>query len=113
MSKYMMVLVLSGIVPFVLSFWPPLKFYRNLKALFCSIAIILLVFGSWDVFATYKGHWSFNPHGVLGIRIINLPLEEVLFFVVIPFCCIFTWEVLKYINEALRAKARSFLRAKY
>jgi len=102
MSKYMMVLLLSGIVPFVLSFWPPLKFYKKPKALFYSIAIILVLFGSWDIGATHRGHWSFNPTGVLNVRVINLPLEEVLFFVVIPFCCIFTWEVLKYIKDRIR-----------
>ena len=99
MSKYMALLILSGSIPFVLSFWPPLKFYRNIRALFASIILILIIFGSWDIFATWRGHWSFNPQGVWQMRIINLPIEEVLFFVVIPFCCIFTWEALKYIRR--------------
>jgi len=99
MSSYLKVLILSGSIPFILSFWPPLKFYRNFKALAFSILIVLLIFGSWDVFATYRGHWYFNPEGVLGINIINLPLEEVLFFIVIPFCCIFTWEAIKYLKH--------------
>lgn len=99
MSKYMLVLALSGAVPFILSFWPGLKFYRNLKALAYSIGLILIIFGAWDVFATWRKHWYFNPDQVWNFRIINLPLEEVLFFVVIPFCCIFTWEALKYLRQ--------------
>jgi len=99
MSKYAMLLIFSLWVPFVLSFFPPLKFWRNWRALFYSIALIVLIFGSWDVFATYRGHWYFNPEGTYSLRIINLPLEEVLFFVVIPFCCVFTWEAIKYIKE--------------
>lgn len=101
MSKYMLVLVLSISVPLVVSFWPPLKFYKNIRALFYSIGIIVVIFGAWDVFATYRGHWYFNPRGVGNIKIVNLPLEEVLFFVVIPFCCIFTWEAIKYIKKRL------------
>lgn len=97
MSKYFVVLLLSGIAPFILSFWPPLKFYRNWRSLILSIVLIVVIFGGWDVFATWRGHWSFNSQGVDGIRIINLPLEEVLFFIVIPFCCIFTWEAMQYI----------------
>lgn len=102
MSKYMMVLFLSGLVPFFISFWPPLKFYRNTKALFLTILLIIIIFGLWDVFAVYRGHWSFDPESVWGLRIINLPLEEVLFFVVIPFCCIFSWEALKFIKNRLK-----------
>jgi lycopene cyclase domain-containing protein len=102
MSKYMAALVLSGIVPFVLSFWPGLKFYRNWRSLLLSILLILFIFGAWDVFATGRGHWSFNPQGVGNIKIVNLPLEEVLFFVVIPFCCIFTWEAINYIKARIK-----------
>ena len=98
MSKYMLVLVLSGAIPFLVSFWPPLKFWRNWRALLYTIGLILIIFGAWDIFATWRGHWQFNPAGVWPIRVINLPLEEILFFVVIPFCCIFTWEAIRYIK---------------
>ena len=102
MSRYMMVLYLAVAAPLILSFWPPLKLYRNLRALAYTIALIVVIFGAWDIFATWRTHWYFNPAGVCNIRIFNLPLEEVLFFVVIPFCCIFTWEAIKYIKEELR-----------
>ncbi len=101
MSQYLGVLILSGVVPLAVSFWPPLGFYRNFGALCRSIALIVLVFGAWDVFAVWRGHWWFNPEGVYAARIINLPLEEVLFFVVIPFCCIFTWEALVFIGRKM------------
>lgn len=102
MSKYMAVLLLSVSVPFVLSFYPALKIYHNIRALLISIGLILVIFGTWDIFATARGHWYFNEDGVWGLRVINLPLEEVLFFVVIPFCCIFTWEVIKYFKDILK-----------
>ena len=95
----MLVLVLAGAVPLLLSLWPPLEFWHNIRALFYSLAAILILFGAWDVFATYRGHWQFSPHGVWAFRVVNLPLEEVLFFVVIPFCCIFTWEAINYLAQ--------------
>lgn len=98
----MMVLVLSGILPLLLSFYPPLKFWSNFRSLIFSLSILMVVFGAWDVFATWRGHWYFNPRGVFGIRIINLPLEEWLFFIVVPFCCIFTWEALKFIKGKIK-----------
>jgi len=102
MSRYAAVLFLFVAVPFIFSFWPPLKFYRNIRSLFISICLVVIIFGGWDVFATYRGHWSFNPAGVGKIKIMNLPLEEVLFFVVIPFCCIFTWEAVKFIKDRIK-----------
>ena len=102
MSKYMAVLLVSGLLPLALSFWPGLKFYRNWRSLLLSILLILLGFGAWDIFATWRGHWYFNPQGVGNIKIINLPLEEVMFFIVIPFCCIFTWEAINYIKAKIK-----------
>lgn len=97
MSEYMAVLLISLSLPFLLSFWPPLRFYRRLSVLVAALAATLLVFGAWDVLAVKRGHWSFRPGAVWPFRLFGLPLEEVLFFIVIPFCCIFTWEALKYL----------------
>lgn len=102
MPKYLAVLILSGFFPLLLSFYPPLKFWRNSKALILTLSILVIVFGVWDVFAAWRGHWYFNPKGIIGIKIINLPVEEWLFFIIIPFCCIFTWEALKFIKEKLK-----------
>jgi len=99
MTEYMRVLVCAGIVPCVLSFWRPLRFWRHLRSLACTIALIVFFFGSWDIFATYRGHWYFNAAAVSPQKVVNLPLEEALFFVVIPFCCIFTWEALRYLKK--------------
>ncbi len=46
----------------------------------------------WDSWFTKKGVWSFSPDHITGIHIGNLPLEEVLFFFVIPYCCVFIYE---------------------
>lgn len=100
MSEYFKVLLWAGVLPFILSFWPPLHFYRQIRALFFSIFLIIFIFGSWDVFATFRGHWYFDK--VWQIRFFKLPIEEWLFFVVIPFCCIFTWEALNYILRQLK-----------
>jgi lycopene cyclase domain-containing protein len=55
-----------------------------------------LLFLAWDVLATSRGHWSFNSAYLLGVRLLGLPLEEILFFVTTPFSCLFTYEALAY-----------------
>jgi lycopene beta-cyclase len=102
MSVYLGVLLVAGIAPLVLSFYPPLRFYRTPAALPKTLAGIILIFGSWDSFAVWRGHWRFDPAAVWTTRIVNLPVEEVMFFVVIPFCCIFAWEAVKFLSGKRR-----------
>ena len=64
-----------------------------------AIAIPAIPFLLWDVFVTGT-HWHFNPEYVSGIKIINLPIEEILFFITVPFACLFTWEmIIRRANE--------------
>lgn len=50
-----------------------------------------------DVVYTQLGVWGFNPDYIVGIYVVNLPLEEVLFFILIPFACLFVYASVKYI----------------
>ncbi|MES2763185.1 MAG: lycopene cyclase domain-containing protein, partial [Bacteroidota bacterium] len=69
-------------------------FYRSWKYIFPSILVTAVFFVAWDILFTAKGVWSFNPHYILGIYICNLPLEEVLFFLCVPYSCMFIYEVM-------------------
>ncbi len=55
-----------------------------------------LIFIPWDVWFTSIGVWGFNDDYLTGLRIANLPIEEWLFFFVVPFACVFIYEVLNY-----------------
>lgn len=50
----------------------------------------MVVFIPWDVIFTTNNIWGFNPDYFLRIKILSLPLEEWLFFICIPFACVFT-----------------------
>jgi len=87
----------SLFIPLLFSFHPKLKFYKKWKGLFLAIPLTMLIFIPWDVIFTQQGFWGFNETYFLNIRILGLPLEEWLFFICIPYACVFThFALLKY-----------------
>jgi len=90
--KYLYLLLDLGSlsVPLLFSFHPKLKFYKYWKNLLIGIFISMVIFIPWDIFFTIHGIWGFNPDYYLGIKIFSLPVEEWLFFVCIPYACVFT-----------------------
>lgn len=58
--------------------------------------IVAVPFLIWDFVFTENGFWGFNADYILGFYVFNLPIEEILFFLAIPFACTFTYEVIRY-----------------
>jgi len=90
---YALLLAGSVLAPFALSFDKKVAFYRRWKALFPATLITAAVFIVWDIYFTKHNVWWFNKDFVTGLFIAGLPIEEWLFFIIIPYCCIFIYEV--------------------
>lgn len=88
---YLLINISSFIVPFIFSFHPALQFYKQWKYAWTAILAAATFFICWDIYFTYLGVWGFNPDYILGIYFFNLPLEELLFFICIPYSCLFTY----------------------
>jgi lycopene cyclase domain-containing protein len=100
MSVYLLVDLLTIAGPLALSFDRRVAFWRRWGALFPAILVSGGLHAAWDALVTARGDWSFNPAYVLPLRIAGLPLEEILFFVAVPYACVFIYEVVRaYLTE--------------
>ena len=80
MSLYFKVLLFSFIIPFIFSFHQKIKFYKFFKQIAASLSLIGFFFIIWDIYFTKIGVWGFDKKHHSSIMLSNLPLEEVLFF---------------------------------
>lgn len=88
---YSMILFFTVIICFIASFDRRILFNRYFGAFIKSAILVSIPFISWDVWFTAKGVWWFNTDYTLGITLAGLPIEEWLFFICIPFSCVFTY----------------------
>ncbi len=96
--------------PLAASFEPRVNFKSKWPGLFTGIVVMAVVFLIWDAIFTANGVWGFNPRYLVGIYIAGMPLEEWLFFLFIPYSCMFLYEVMRYFEprDVLGRMARPF-----
>jgi len=104
---YFFILAASLAGPLLLSFDKKVAFYKNWKYLFPAMLLPALFYITWDFYFTAKGVWSFNEKYITGIKIYNLPVEEVLFFFIVPYCCVFIYECIRCYFPNLKDKTQA------
>ncbi|WP_163506733.1 lycopene cyclase domain-containing protein [Fodinicola acaciae] len=98
-------LVLAGCLAGALWLEPFLHVHvlRRWRRLALTLLPALVVFGTWDALAIAAGHWTYDLSQLTGVRIGNLPLEEVLFFLVVPTCAVLSFEAVRAVKPHWRA----------
>lgn len=74
------------------------RVYGRPLRLLLTLLPVLAVFLVWDVLAIRAGHWSYDPGQTTGVLFGVLPLEEVLFFLVVPVCAVLTLEAVRAVK---------------
>ncbi len=97
---YLSLLLVSLAYPLARSFENRIRFVRFWPGIFLGTGVMMLLFIPWDIWFTSKQVWGFNENYITGIKIGNLPVEEWLFFIIVPYICVFIYEVLNYFVPA-------------
>lgn len=94
---YITLVFLSVAFPILWSFEKKMFFFSKWNVAIKSILIAALPFLIWDVIFTQIGVWGFNSKYNIGVSFLGLPLEEILFFLLIPFSCMFIYETVYFL----------------
>jgi lycopene cyclase domain-containing protein len=69
---------------------------RQPRRLLFTLLPVAVAFAAWDIAALAAGHWQVDPAQTIGIVLPGrLPLEELLFFLVVPLCAILGFEAVR------------------
>ena len=92
---YLLIDVLVFLGPLTRAFEPRIFYIGKWKRLLAATMAVFLLFLPWDIAFTGAGVWGFTERYLIPWDFFGLPLEEVLFFVVVPWACYFIYEVLQ------------------
>ncbi len=99
---YLIINLLTISFPLIRSFEPKIQYAKKWGALFPAIIITAIFFIIWDVIFTENHVWGFNETYLIGWSLFNLPIEEWLFFITVPFASVFIYECVKFFFPKIR-----------
>jgi len=97
MYVYLALEILAILVPLIYSYDRKLQFYLKIKSVIISLVIVGSFYILGDILFAKYGIWGFNPTYHSKIVLFKLPLEEWLFFIVIPYASLFLHDTLVYL----------------
>jgi lycopene cyclase domain-containing protein len=79
------------------------RVYRRFRTLLLALLPEVVVFSIWDIVGIARDHWTYNPGFVTGFRLpFRMPIEELVFFLVVPICGVLTYEAVGVVLGRLR-----------
>lgn len=100
MNAYVLINFLVIVFPLVLSFDRRVVFFRQWRAVFPAILLVAAFYLTEDILATANGTWAFAEQWSGTQTLLGLPAGEWLFFLTVPYACIFIYACIRsYIRE--------------
>ena len=98
--SYMAMLAFTVVGSFWLEIALKVRVLKRIKRAMMAIAPVAVSFLLWDAYAIANKHWYFDKQQIIGwFGPLNIPLEEYLFFIVIPLAAIMTIEAVRNVKK--------------
>ncbi len=92
-AEYLLLMAACLLVTLPLEFWLRARVYRRPLRLLIALVPVVVVFSAWDAVAIARGHWDYSLGHTTGWLLPgSVPVEELVFFIVIPICGLLTYE---------------------
>jgi lycopene cyclase domain-containing protein len=104
-DRYQYLVLMAGclVVTLPLEFVFRARVYRRPRRLLAALVPVVVLFSIWDVVGIVREHWTYSELYTTGIMLpLEMPLEELVFFVVIPICGLLTYEAVGTVLGWLR-----------
>ena len=105
--QYLALMALCVILTLPLEFVLRARVYRRPLRLLLALLPTVVVFTIWDVVGILRDHWTYSPRFTTDIHLGVMPLEELVFFVVIPLCGLLTYEAVGDVLRRTRKDTRA------
>jgi lycopene cyclase domain-containing protein len=75
------------------------RVYARWRRLLLAVVPEFVVFVVWVLYAIAQGQWDYSDERTLGVRLPGgIPVEEVLFFLVVPVCAVLALEAVRKVT---------------
>ena len=91
--EYLSILICFLLLAIFLEWKFRVHLYNSKKERIITTLIIFVIGSVWDTYAVSREHWVFPGNGLIGVKIGLLPIEEYLFFLIMPFLAITIYKV--------------------
>lgn len=95
---YLLVMAGCAVVTLPLELVLRARVYARWRRLVLTLLPVLASFVTWDALSIHAGFWSYRH--LTGAHVGNLPIEELVFFVVVPICSLLTFEAVRRLRPA-------------
>jgi lycopene beta-cyclase len=105
--QYLFLMACCLLITLPLEFVLSARVYRRAAGLAFAIIPVVIIFSIWDIVGILRDHWSYSTRFTTGWTVIfGMPVEELVFFVVVPICGLLTYEAVGYVLTLLQRRSR-------
>lgn len=105
-AQYLLLMGGCVLITLPLEFVLGARVYRSPRRLFIALVPTFIIFTIWDLFGIFREHWDYSEQFISGIYFGSIPLEELVFFIVIPICALLTYEGVGKVLALFRGTGR-------